>query len=456
MKRFDASTILSVWIFIILIVAGCGTPYTNLVVHGRMETDKLRRTAEFLGVAGSAAQMNEGTFYFNNHPFRLCYAFLVPGKWRLGKDDLLRSEVGNAEAGVWLYSAQELEGLEGPDLVTRATNFITKVYEKRSGRPLASVQVQPFQSSLPGTVKWSASLGVAEKPGGRFEILAHKVFAEIAPGWVAQITVGGTSDDNGLFQHILETLRTTAQPECYMPFLRQHFPAEFAPVQTELPLVLAARDGHIDTVKALLDKGADVNAKADKGFTALQAAAASGHTEIVRLLLARGADVNAVGFFGSNPLRIAAWNGHFDTVRTLLAQGADVNARENAGETALLQMGSKGYLPIVQLLLEHGADVNARDNKDRTPLMGAAQAGKTDLVRLLLTRGVDVDARGENGGTALIYAAFHGHVDTVRTLLHSGADVRVIDKAGFTALMWAVQNSHTPVAELLKKAGAKE
>jgi ankyrin repeat protein len=61
-----------------------------------------------------------------------------------------------------------------------------------------------------------------------------------------------------------------------------------------MPLIVAARNGHIKIVELLLLRGADVNVRdKEQGTTALIAAAQQGHKEIVELLLKNGADINA-------------------------------------------------------------------------------------------------------------------------------------------------------------------
>ena len=67
----------------------------------------------------------------------------------------------------------------------------------------------------------------------------------------------------------------------------------------------AARAGHIEAVKQHLAAGTDVNAKLDRGYTALQLAAQGGHKEVAELLIANGADVNVKSFFGETPLDLA-------------------------------------------------------------------------------------------------------------------------------------------------------
>jgi len=125
--------------------------------------------------------------------------------------------------GVLLYSPEDLKDFEGSDPVARAAKLITKVYEQSAGQPLADTTLVPFESTRPGvkrsTTSWRAT--IRERP---VLMKASKVLVEIAPGWVAQITVQGTLDDDGLTRRVLETLSTTSEPECYWQFIRQHFP----------------------------------------------------------------------------------------------------------------------------------------------------------------------------------------------------------------------------------------
>src|SRR5947208_14345031 len=79
------------------------------------------------------------------------------------------------------------------------------------------------------------------------------------------------------------------------------------------PLWAAVRGGDAKAVKALLDKGADVNAKSEIGITALWIAATKGHRDVVELLLAARADVNARDdIWYATPLSLAVSAGHAD------------------------------------------------------------------------------------------------------------------------------------------------
>ena len=171
-------------------------------------------------------------------------------------------------------------------------------------------------------------------------------------------------------------------------------------------LIAASREGHEEVVQALLDKGADVNEKANNGTTALIAASQEGHKEVVQALLDKGADVNAKNNGGVPALIIAALTGHKEVVELLLDKGADVNVRNNVGVTALVLASREGHKDVVQALLDKGADVNARANNGTTALMAVASKSHKEVVQALLDKGADVNAKDKKGTTALMTASY--------------------------------------------------
>ena len=127
------------------------------------------------------------------------------------------------------------------------------------------------------------------------------------------------------------------------------------------PLHLAAFFGYIDSVKLLLEHGADTELKSKSniamGNTPLHAAVASNRKGIVELLIKKGANVNARQTPGNfTPLHIASF-GNADLVKLLISKGADVNARTDTGKTPLAIATQNNHKPIIDLLRKHGANV---------------------------------------------------------------------------------------------------
>ena len=130
------------------------------------------------------------------------------------------------------------------------------------------------------------------------------------------------------------------------------------PEPPDISIHRAARDGNIEAVKQHLADGADVNAKLDRGYTALHYAAHEGHKEIAQLLIAAGADVNAKDDDGHTPLHQAAIDGHREIVELLIGAGADVNAKVVSGaaqgKTPLDAANETNHPKMADLLRKHG------------------------------------------------------------------------------------------------------
>ncbi len=117
-------------------------------------------------------------------------------------------------------------------------------------------------------------------------------------------------------------------------------------------LHLAAFFGHPDLANALLDRGANVNARSTNGLKncPLHAASAGGHAELVALLLKRGAEANAVQEGGWTALHSAALAGNRAMTEALLASGANREIRAANNQTALDLALSKGHGEVAALL----------------------------------------------------------------------------------------------------------
>ena len=225
-------------------------------------------------------------------------------------------------------------------------------------------------------------------------------------------------------------------------------------------LHIAARAGFPMTVSALLNAGANVAAKDYYGFTALHLAAESGSPATIRVLLRAGADTVAqCNWFGRTALHQAAASGdNTENVRVLLDAGINVDARTNFGDTPLHAAAEKGSPATIGALLNAGANVEGKDENKFTALHHAARFGATDNVRALLDAGADVDARNVFGNTALHEAAgglgSSATPETITVLLDVGVDIEARNILSKTALGLAAQLGRTSVVRVLLQAGA--
>lgn len=152
-------------------------------------------------------------------------------------------------------------------------------------------------------------------------------------------------------------------------------------------------------VTLLIDKGADVNARATKspprlgfgrsprtmdpsceiGATPFMFAAMGGEAEVMRLLVARGADPKLASNDGTTALIMAAGvnylstendvpeSRYFDAAKAAIEFGVDINAANSGGNTALHATAWSGFLSITKLLVERGARLDLKNKTDETP-----------------------------------------------------------------------------------------
>jgi ankyrin repeat protein len=187
-------------------------------------------------------------------------------------------------------------------------------------------------------------------------------------------------------------------------------------------------------------------------------AAMMGDNAKVKALIAKGADVNAKGD-GRPALVWAAQNGWIDVVRTLLEAKADVNVRDNLGLTPLERVVDVGGKPeLLELLIKAGADVNiqypSQIDPGRTLLMMAVSEGKAATVDALIKAKADVSLADRSGNTALTIAISDDHPELIAALLKSGANVNASRPSFGTPLHFALDNDKTAAAEALLKGGA--
>lgn len=146
---------------------------------------------------------------------------MIPGEWiaERSRSGVFRSKDGRSVAGVTFLPPQRLQGVEGATLVERARNYSVRQLERAFRQPLASVELVPFESALPGT--WHLKAAALAVPDGRTMPFPMYVIVDFSPHTAAEVNVMGAGDQAQLARRIIETMKTTAEPGCYLPDLER-------------------------------------------------------------------------------------------------------------------------------------------------------------------------------------------------------------------------------------------
>jgi ankyrin repeat protein len=268
----------------------------------------------------------------------------------------------------------------------------------------------------------------------------------------------------------------------------------------------AAREGHLEAVRALVEAGVDLNLVNGDKFTPLVMAITNGHFELAKYLLDHGADPKPASLSGMTALYAAidvqwapkAWFpqpsteqekvSYLDLMKALLEKGAPVDSPINekpwfrsftndytwvdpSGATPFWRAAQSSDAAAMRLLVEHGADPKVATKSGETALMAAAGIGwaanwsvnapvpLVDAVKYCVELGIDINATDNRGYTALHGAAYLGNNDMVNYLVSKGAKVDARSKAGDTVADMAngptrFGQPHLETVALLEKLGS--
>jgi len=256
----------------------------------------------------------------------------------------------------------------------------------------------------------------------------------------------------------------------------------------DLPLHIAAFNGHKDIVAFLLSQGADIEAVNPLNQTPLLYAAFNGHTDILNYLIEQGATFEYRDRLNLSPFLFAARNGHPDVVNALLDLGVDINEQGMNGNTALHFAVSQGRNEVVDCLVAKEADISLINDQGHTPLILAlyrgrnkiveslisditlrklkgskaeqllhiaASSGNADIVEKLLSHGTHDHTRDDHSNTLLHSAAAGSLTNLVHTLIEKGAEVNVTNDRGQTPLHKAVQTGSIKLTQMLIQNGSE-
>lgn len=218
-------------------------------------------------------------------------------------------------------------------------------------------------------------------------------------------------------------------------------------------LVAAVRDGSVDDVRAVLERGVEVDALAPRsGLTPLQIAAEMGFLEKVRVLLEEGgAAVNHLSEDGNTALTYAVSTQQYSVCEYLLANNADPNLSAAEMISPLDMSMIESDAKLATLLLEHGADPNKLTLQSATPVVNAVLEGSLAHVKLFEEYGGNLEFKWKCNITPLHLAATGGHQTIVEYLVNSGVNVVARTCKGNSAYELAVQRGHSEIAAYLRK-----
>lgn len=227
--------------------------------------------------------------------------------------------------------------------------------------------------------------------------------------------------------------------------------------------------GYMDTIKYIVQKGADINKKSSSGYTPVMIAAKFQQLEVLKYFInEKNADLSITNNDGENILHIAVESNSLEIVKYVAERVNNINEPNIDGLTPLHLAAAEGFLDIVTYLAnEKQADINALDAELHTPLHRAAEKGKLDVVRYLIEKGAEFLEKIEkysdkNYFASLFVAAQLGYVDEVKYLIEKkNPDLNAFGKSDSynqrqegTLLHEAVNNGHMNVVKYLVEAGA--
>lgn len=190
-------------------------------------------------------------------------------------------------------------------------------------------------------------------------------------------------------------------------------------------------------------------------------AAEDGKTDTIKNLINNGANINVQDSDGRTPIMIATYNNDVETAKILIEAGADVNIQDNMKNSPFLYAGAEGYLEILKLTIEAGADPTITNRYGGTALIPASEHGYVEVIKELLTNtDIDVNHINDLGWTALMEAVILNdgnktQQQVVQLLIDHGADVNIPDKNNVTPLQHAQEKGFKEIEQILIKAGAK-
>ena len=245
------------------------------------------------------------------------------------------------------------------------------------------------------------------------------------------------------------------------------------------PLIYSANNGHIEIVRELIRRGADVRFMNKGGRAAIEYAAESGHIDVVKELLAAGAIMNPEIFCSviksgniamlkylvriARPAEDSIWNAvHYkqpNMIRVLAKAGADMNFNYPT-HWAIQEDDNKCLIE----LCKNGANLSLLDQANDSPIRQAILMGNHEAIRILASYKANINEVTGVRHIPLIHYAidmyksfpFGIRKECLFAIIEAGPNFKILDRHGNTAAEHAVKKGIPALVTLIKRAEMKQ
>lgn len=197
--------------------------------------------------------------------------------------------------------------------------------------------------------------------------------------------------------------------------------------------IYAIDEENVEIMKYLIDNGADVRYRNDKG---IRSASRVGNVGIVKYLCERGADIHAEQ---EESLIFSSIHGHIEVFKYLVEKGADITTQSN------FVIMCCSNLEIIKFIVKVGGDIHVREDE---LLMRAVNSGDMNIIKYLVEENAVINAQD---GKALLLAVKNEDLGVLKFLVERGANVKVRNNE---AIVECIKKGNLEMFEYLISKGA--
>jgi ankyrin repeat protein len=166
--------------------------------------------------------------------------------------------------------------------------------------------------------------------------------------------------------------------------LEEEVQGDKAELTSKLVHLLDEMSKDADTIKGLINRGADVNAvDKESGGSVLHLAAMNNSLDLIEFCLKKGIPVDVTDKYKATPLSWASSSDALEAVQLLIKNGADIEAVDIDEMTALHHASYRNSIAVAKYLVSIGANVNAEDINGKTPIELAMEEKSKGAVKAL-------------------------------------------------------------------------